>query len=60
MTLFGALRIPMEYMDSICEHLAMNGYTYDTNGENVIFIFDEEISYVKTILKDRKISYEEL
>ena len=47
-------------MDEVIEHLSMNGYTFDTNGEDVLFIYDEEIDYVITILDDRNIEWEAL
>ena len=42
----------------ITEHLAMNGYTYDTNGEDTLFVYGEEVEYVETILEDWGIEYE--
>ena len=45
-------------LSEVCEHLTMNGYTYDTNGEDSIFIYEEEIGYLKTILKDRNLKFE--
>lgn len=45
-------------MAEITEHLAMNGYTFDTNGDDILFVFNEEIEYVETILYDHKIQYE--
>ena len=44
----------------ITEHLAMNGYTFDTNCEKTIFIFDEEAFYLETILKEHGIKYDVL
>ena len=41
----------------ITEHLAMNGYTFDTNCEKTIFIFDEEACYLETILEEHGIKY---
>lgn len=49
-----------EDWSELTEHLAMNGYTYDTNGEDTLFVYDEEVSYVETILKDREINFERL
>lgn len=49
-----------ENMDEVTEHLSMNGYTFDTNGEDVLFIYDEEIDYVITMLDDRDIEWEAL
>ena len=45
-------------LSEVCEHLAMNGYTYDSNCENSIFIYDEELSYLRTILENRGLEYE--
>ena len=45
-------------MGDFCEHLAMNGYTYDTNGDDVLFVYHEEIEYVVTILNDLDIEFE--
>ena len=47
-------------MSSLTEHLAMNGYTFDTNGEDTIFIYDDEFDYLLTILDDRNLKYEVL
>lgn len=49
-----------ENMNEVTEHLSMNGYTFDTNGEDTLFIYDEEIDYVITILNDRDIEWEAL
>lgn len=49
-----------EVMNELTEHLAMNGYTFDTNGENIIFIYDDELNYLLTILDDRNLKYEVL
>ena len=57
-TLFYAVRIKNREMSEITEYLAMNGYTYDTNGENVLFVCAEEIEYVMTILDDHGVEYE--
>ena len=45
-------------LSEVCEHLAMNGYTYDSNCEDSIFIYEDELSYLKTILEDRNLKYE--
>lgn len=45
-------------LSEVCEHLAMNGYTYDSNCEDSIFIYEDEFSYLKTILEDRNLKYE--
>lgn len=60
-TVWYALRITgKEMMEEVTEHLSMNGYTFDTNGKDTIFVFHEEIEYVETILNDRGASYEVL
>ncbi len=41
-----------ETMSEITEHLAMNGYTFDTNGEDTLFVYHEEIDYVMQILRE--------
>ena len=47
-----------EVMEELTEHLAMNGYTFDTNGEDIIFIYDDELDYLLNILDDRNLMYE--
>ena len=47
-----------DVMDELTEHLAMNGYTFETNGEDTIFIYEEEFGYLLTILDDRNLKYE--
>lgn len=49
-----------EDMPDITEHLSMNGYTFDTNGDDVLFVDTEEISYVETILEDHNVEYERM
>lgn len=49
-----------ENMNEVTEYLSMNGYTFDTNGEDTLFIYNEEIDYVMTILNDRDIEWEAL
>ena len=49
-----------DIMSEVTEHLSMNGYTFETNGENILFVFNEEIYYVLTILNDREIEYKAL
>jgi len=44
-------------MSELTEHLSMNGYTFDTNGDDRIFIYEEELSYLLTILDDRDLLY---
>lgn len=41
-----------EIMSEITEYLAMNGYTFDTNGEDVLFVFEDEVDYVMQILRE--------
>lgn len=59
---FVGLKLPHTALSDsdLTEHLAMNGYTYETNGEDVLFVFDGELEYVKTILEDRGIEYDVL
>lgn len=47
-------------MGDLTEHLSMNGYTFDTNGIDTVFIFEEEIDYVETILHDHGVEYDRL
>ena len=42
----------------LTEHLAMNGYTYDTNGKDTLFVYYDEFEYVLTIIEDRELEYE--
>ena len=42
----------------ITDHLKMNGYTFYVSGENVIFVYSEEVVYVAAIFKDNGIEYE--
>lgn len=46
-----------EVMSELTEHLSMNGYTFDTNGDGTIFIREDELAYLKTILEDRELMY---
>ena len=40
-------------------HLSMNGYDFGIDTKrNLLFVAIEEIDYVETIMKDRKIKYE--
>lgn len=59
-TTWFALRLKDKKDMEITEHLAMNGYTFDTNGDDVIFIYEEEVSYLETILNDHYIKYERM
>ena len=47
-------------MDDLTQHLAMNGYTFDTNCDDTLFIFHEEIDYVETIMRDHGMKFERL
>lgn len=42
----------------ITEHLSRNAYTFDTNGKDAVFIYEEEIEYLMTILDERGFDYE--
>lgn len=57
-TLFVGVKLKNPKDMDITEHLSMNGYTFDTNAVDVIFIYIEELSYLKTVLEDHNISYE--
>lgn len=58
-TIFYGLQLKHpDVMEDVTEHLAMNGYTYDTNGEDTLFVYSEEVEYVETILEDWGIEYE--
>jgi hypothetical protein len=58
-TIFYGLRLKdKSEMPDITEHLAMNGYTYDTNADDTLFVYSEEVDYVETILKDHGVEYE--
>ena len=50
--------LPESGLSEVTEHLSMNGYTFDTNGEDSIFIYEDELGYLKTILEDRNLKYE--
>ena len=50
------VRVDGEVSD-ITEHLEMNGYDFDTNDADSIFISEEEIEYLMTILDDRGYDY---
>lgn len=58
-TSFAMVKLDGDFdVSEITEHLAMNGYTYETNGESVIFISGDELDYLKTILDDRNVQYD--
>ena len=42
----------------ITEHLKMNGYTFYSCSDNIIFVDSEEVVYIATIFKDNGIEYE--
>ncbi len=42
----------------ITEHLKMNGYTFYSSSDNIIFVDSEEVVYIATIFKDNGIEYE--
>ena len=42
----------------ITEHLKMNGYTFYSSGDDIIFVDSEEVVYIATIFKDNRIEYE--
>lgn len=55
-----ALRIPGIKASDITEYLSMNGYTFETNGEDILFVHSEEIIDVEVILNDEGIAFERL
>lgn len=42
----------------ITEHLKMNGYTFYSSSDNIIFVDSEEVVYITIIFKDNGIEYE--
>lgn len=52
------LNCDKESFDDISEYLAMNGYTFDTNCKDTLFIYHEEIDYVITIIEDFNIDFD--
>lgn len=40
----------------LCEHLERNGYKFNKCG-NFLFILEDEMDYVETIMNDHEISY---
>lgn len=45
-------------MKELENHLSMNGYNFGIdNNRSLLFVFIEEVDYVKTILEDRDIIY---
>lgn len=46
-------------MEELENHLYMNGYDFGIDqNRNLLFVYEEEIEYVETILADRNIAYE--
>lgn len=43
-------------IDELCNHLDMNGYSFERINQN-LYVYEEEIDYVATICKDHGISY---
>ena len=46
-------------MQELKEHLYFNGYHVDWETDDVIAVDEDEVAYVKTILRDRGIEFEE-
>jgi hypothetical protein len=46
-------------MRELKEHLYYNGYHVDWESDDVITVDEDEVSYVKTILRDRGIGFVE-
>jgi hypothetical protein len=45
-------------MEELENHLSMNGYDFGIDkSRNILFVFADEVDYVKTILEDRDIVY---
>ena len=53
------LSITHSQMQELKEHLYFNGYHVDWETDNIITIDEDEVAYVKTILRDRGIGFEE-
>ena len=43
-------------IDGLCSHLEMNGYNFERI-HNHLYVFEDELSYVETIMQDRHIIY---
>lgn len=43
----------------LTEHLYLNGYHFDWEGEDILDVDEDEVEYVKTILYDMGIYYTE-
>ena len=46
-------------MQELKEHLYFNGYHVDWEADDMITVDEDEVAYVKTILRDRGIGFEE-
>lgn len=53
------LSITYPQMEELREHLLYNGYHVDWETDDVITVDEEEVAYVKTILRDRGIGFSE-
>ena len=53
------LSITHTQMLELKEHLCYNGYDVDWESDDVITVDEDEVAYVKTILRDRGIGFEE-
>ena len=53
------LSITHSQMQELKEHLYFNGYHVDWETDDVITVDEDEAAYVKTILRDRGIGFEE-
>lgn len=46
-------------MEELKKHLLYNGYHVDFEADDVIAVDEEEVAYVKTILRDREVEFSE-
>ena len=53
------LSITHSQMQELKEQLYFNGYHVDWETDDVITVDEDEVAYVKTILRDRGIGFEE-
>lgn len=51
------LSITYSQMQELKEHLYYNGYHVDWETDDVITVDEDEIAYIKTILRDRGIGF---
>lgn len=51
------LSITHTQMRELKEHLCYNGYDVDWESDDVIAVDEDEVAYVKTILRDRGIEF---